>query len=62
VGTERWADPLHLELTHFYKFEIAEGLVAIGPVLPVMAIRTDHFPPSCARFPTSSTLCTGWCT
>lgn len=46
VGTERWADPLHLELTHFHKFaQIAEGLVAIGPVLPVMANpKTDQFP------------------
>ncbi|HAX82753.1 MAG TPA: hypothetical protein DCY40_09330 [Actinobacteria bacterium] len=36
VGTARWADPLHLELTHFHKFaQIADGLVPLGPVWPM---------------------------
>jgi hypothetical protein len=37
VGHERWADPGHLELTHFHKLtELASGSVAVGPVWPVL--------------------------
>jgi hypothetical protein len=37
IGHERWADPDHLELTHYYKFEqLASGAVEIGDVWPVL--------------------------
>lgn len=47
VSDERWADPEHRELTHFFKFEqLAEGGIPIGPVWPAMENpRTDGFPP-----------------
>lgn len=36
LSTERWADPLHQELTHYYKLlDIAEGTSPLGPVRPV---------------------------
>lgn len=46
LSTERWADPDHQELTHYYKFErIADGTVPIGPVWPVLDNpRTADFP------------------
>jgi hypothetical protein len=47
LSTERWADPLHQELTHYYKLlEIAEGESPLGDVLPVPANpRVDDYPP-----------------
>ena len=46
LGEHRWADPSHQELTHYAKLRrIADGKVAIGPVLPV---RTD---PRVADYP-----------
>jgi len=46
LSTERWADPDHQELTHYYKFErIADGTAPIGPVWPVLDNpRTTDFP------------------
>ncbi len=46
LSTERWADPDHQELTHYYKFElIADGTAPIGPVWPVLDNpRTADFP------------------
>lgn len=46
VGHERWADPEHVELTHFSKLDlIASGAVDIGPVWPVLDNpRTAQFP------------------
>jgi hypothetical protein len=46
VSDERWADPDHRELTHYYKFEqIAEGGSAVGPVWPVVDNpRTENLP------------------
>lgn len=46
VGFERWADPGHHELTHFYKFEqLATGSIEMGPVWPVLEnARTADFP------------------
>lgn len=36
LSTERWADPAHQELTHYYKLlEIAEGRSPLGEVKPV---------------------------
>lgn len=36
VSDEKWADPGHQELTHYYKFlRLAEGKTPIGAVLPV---------------------------
>ncbi len=36
LSDERWADPSHQELTHFYKLaRIAEGTSPVGEVLPV---------------------------
>ena len=47
VGDHRYADPDHQELTHYYKFEqLAEGIVEIGLVRPVMSNpRVTDFPP-----------------
>lgn len=46
VGADRWADPKHHELTHYYKFEQLErGTTAIGQTWPVLAN------PSTAAFP-----------
>lgn len=46
VGDDRWADPQHHELTHFFKFEqLATGATEIGPTWPVL----DN--PSTAAFP-----------
>ena len=37
VSDERYADPSHQELTHYYKFEqIADGVSSLGEVRPVM--------------------------
>lgn len=37
LGGVRWADPAHQELTHYFKFlQIAEGVVTLGPVRPVI--------------------------
>ena len=37
VADERWADPDHRELTHYYKFEqLANGTTPIGDVWPVL--------------------------
>jgi hypothetical protein len=37
VAHERWADPAHLELTHYYKLELlASGTVPIGDVWPAL--------------------------
>jgi len=37
VGHERWADPAHLELTHYFKFaQLASEWIEIGPVWPVL--------------------------
>ena len=46
LSTERWADPAHQELTHYYKFErIADGTAPIGPVWPVPNNpRTEDYP------------------
>jgi hypothetical protein len=46
LSDERWADPDHQELTHFYKFEqIASGVSPIGEVWPVRANpKTADFP------------------
>jgi hypothetical protein len=46
LSDEKWADPLHQELTHFYKFEqIASGVSPIGEVWPVRANpKTADFP------------------
>ena len=46
LSTDRWADPAHQELTHYYKFErIADGTAPIGPVWPVPDNpRTKDFP------------------
>lgn len=36
LSDERWADPDHQELTHYYKLErMVEGISAIGPVHPL---------------------------
>lgn len=36
VGDERWADPAHLELTHYFKFvQLADGEVPLGETWPV---------------------------
>jgi rubrerythrin len=47
LSDEKWADPSHQELTHFYKFEqIASGATPIGDVWPVMSSpTTSDFPP-----------------
>ena len=51
LSDERWADPSHQELTHFYKFEqIAGGTVRIGPVWPVRANpKSAEFPEPVAK-------------
>lgn len=50
LSDERWADPNHQELTHFYKFEqIASGVSPIGEVWPVRANpKTADFPDTIA--------------
>ncbi len=38
LSTERWADPSHQELTHYYKLlQISNGTTPLGPVRPVKA-------------------------
>jgi hypothetical protein len=46
VSDQRWADPDHQELTHYYKYlKIADGASPIGPVWPVPDNpRTEDFP------------------
>ena len=46
LSDEKWADPSHQELTHFYKYEqIASGVTPIGDVWPVLSNpRTVDFP------------------
>jgi hypothetical protein len=46
LSDERWADPSHQELTHFYKFEqIASGVSPIGDAWPVRANpKTSDYP------------------
>ncbi len=46
VSDQRWADPAHQELTHYYKYlKIADGASPIGPVWPVPDNpRTEDFP------------------
>jgi len=48
VSGERFADPAHQELTHYYKFEqIAEGASPLGEVRPALVNpRTADVPPS----------------
>jgi hypothetical protein len=48
LSTERWADPAHQELTHYYKLlQIADGISPLGPVLPVRpGPRTAGYPPA----------------
>lgn len=48
LSTERWADPAHQELTHYFKLaQIADGTSPLGPVFPVRASpRTVDYPPS----------------
>ena len=47
LSDERWADPSHQELTHYYKLlQIADGVSPLGTVLPVPANpRTADYPP-----------------
>jgi hypothetical protein len=47
VSDEKWADPLHQELTHYHKFlQIADGTAPIGKVAPALVNpRTAEFPP-----------------
>jgi hypothetical protein len=47
VSDEKWADPLHQELTHYHKFlQIADGTAPIGKVVPALVNpTTDEFPP-----------------
>ncbi len=47
VGDHHYADPDHRELTHYYKFEqLADGVVEIGLVRPVMSNpHVTDFPP-----------------
>lgn len=46
LSDERWADPAHQELTHYYKLErIVEGISTIGPVRPLRKNpRSDSYP------------------
>ena len=46
LSDERWADPAHQELTHYYKLErIVEGTSEIGPVRPLLENpRTASYP------------------
>ena len=46
LSDERWADPDHRELTHYYKLrQILDGLSPLGPVHPVPANpRTPDYP------------------
>jgi hypothetical protein len=47
VSDEKWADPLHQELTHYYKFlQIAEGRAPLGMVRPApVNPRLADYPP-----------------
>ncbi len=47
VSDHKWADPLHQELTHYYKFlRIARGEAPLGEVAPLPTNpRRDDFPP-----------------
>lgn len=46
LNTERWADPLHQELTHYFKLvRIADGSTPLGTVIPLRPNpRTADFP------------------
>lgn len=48
LSTERWADPAHQELTHYFKLlQIADGVSPLGQVFPVRANpRSDDYPPA----------------
>ena len=48
VSDERYADPSHQELTHFYKFEqIADGISSLGRVHPALVNpKTADLPPA----------------
>jgi hypothetical protein len=48
VSDEKWADPAHQELTHYYKFlQIAEGRAPIGDVRPAPTNpRQEDYPPA----------------
>ncbi|MGD2044220.1 MAG: ferritin-like protein [Acidimicrobiia bacterium] len=48
LSDERWADPSHQELTHYYKLlQISEGSSPLGNVRPVTTNpRTREFPPT----------------
>jgi hypothetical protein len=48
LSDERWADPGHQELTHYYKLlQISEGVSPLGRVRPVRTNpRTSEFPPA----------------
>jgi hypothetical protein len=48
LSDERWADPSHRELTHYYKLrQILDGDVVLGPVLPLpTGPRTSEYPES----------------
>jgi hypothetical protein len=36
IGNDKWADPAHQELTHYYKFaQLADGTIPIGATWPV---------------------------
>jgi hypothetical protein len=47
LGEERWADPAHQELTHYYKFaQLADGSVPVGDTWPVVSNpRAADYPP-----------------
>jgi hypothetical protein len=47
VSDEKWADPLHQELTHYHKFlQIADGTAPLGKVVPALANpHIAEFPP-----------------
>ena len=47
VSDEKWADPLHQELTHYYKFlQISEGMAPLGHVRPAPTNpRQEQYPP-----------------
>lgn len=52
VGTDRWADPGHKELTHYHKFEHLErGTTAIGETWPVLTNPTTDALPERLRGP-----------
>ena len=51
LSDERWADPAHQELTHYYKFlQIRDGASPLGDVWPVgTSPHVLHLPPSLRR-------------